>query len=56
MPMQMCQANLHGFQHVKQTSNLFTASTGEPNATKANDAKSMAQLQVETADKQQLST
>ncbi len=48
---------LHGFGHAKQISNVLTIfSTGELDATKANAANLVAQLQVETADKQQLST
>jgi len=47
---------LHGFGHVKQTSYIFTVATGELDAAKANAANLVAQLQVETADKQQLST
>ncbi len=47
---------LHIFGHVKQTSNIFTAATGELDAAKANAANLVAQRQVETADKQQLST
>jgi hypothetical protein len=54
--MQMCRANLHGFWHVKQTSNLFTAAAGMLDAAKASAANLLAQLHVETADKQQLST
>jgi len=47
---------LHGFGHVKQTSHVVTIATGELDAAKANAANLVAQLQVETADKQQLST
>jgi len=46
---------LHGFGPAKS---VFTVATGELDATKANAANLVAQLQVETADnvKQQLST
>ncbi len=47
---------LHGFGHVKQTSHVVTIATGELDAAKANAANLVAQLQVATADKQQLST
>jgi hypothetical protein len=54
MPMQMCRtAWLWGCQ---KTSHTSTVATGELAATKANAANPMAQLKVETADKQQLST
>jgi len=45
---------LHIFGHVKP--NIFTVATGELDAIKANAANLVAQLQVETADKQPLST
>ncbi len=47
---------LHGFGHAKQISDVLTTFTGELDATKANAANLVAQLQVETADKQQLNT
>ena len=47
---------VNGHVCIKQTSNHFTVAIGELDATKANAANLVAQLQVETADKQQLST
>jgi len=47
---------LHGVGHANQISHIFTVFTGDLDATKANAANLVAKLQVETADKQQLST
>lgn len=46
---------LHGPGHAKQTGHTLNVATGELAATKANAAKLVVQLQVKTADKQQLS-
>jgi len=47
---------LHGIGHAKRISHLSTVVTGELDAAKSNAANLVAQLRVETADKQQLST